>query len=98
MLLLSLFTLSLYGMSFIHYLLSSVVSIAAFNFRLLLILINMYIVILCVVHLCTGPPGCGKGTQSPILKEDHCLCHLATGDMLRAAVAAKTPFVFYYDW
>lgn len=39
----------------------------------------------------SGPPGCGKGTQSPIIKEEHCLCHLATGDMLRAAVAAKTP-------
>ncbi|KAK9825927.1 hypothetical protein WJX81_007483 [Elliptochloris bilobata] len=38
-----------------------------------------------------GPPGCGKGTQSPKLKAEHCLCHLATGDMLRAAVAAKTP-------
>eukprot|EP00850_Spirogloea_muscicola_P012790 SM000084S23126 [mRNA] locus=s84:306077:307750:+ [translate_table: standard] len=38
-----------------------------------------------------GPPGCGKGTQSPMLKEEHCLCHLATGDMLRAAVAARTP-------
>ncbi|KAK3234017.1 hypothetical protein CYMTET_55717 [Cymbomonas tetramitiformis] len=38
-----------------------------------------------------GPPGSGKGTQSPIIKKDHCLCHLATGDMLRAAVAAKTP-------
>jgi adenylate kinase len=38
-----------------------------------------------------GPPGCGKGTQSPVIKEEHCLCHLATGDMLRAAVAAKTP-------
>ncbi|MCO5571030.1 hypothetical protein L7F22_024761 [Adiantum nelumboides] len=38
-----------------------------------------------------GPPGCGKGTQSPILKDEYCLCHLATGDMLRAAVAAKTP-------
>ncbi|CAM6089711.1 unnamed protein product [Calypogeia fissa] len=38
-----------------------------------------------------GPPGCGKGTQAPMIKEDHCLCHLATGDMLRAAVAAQTP-------
>eukprot|EP00238_Polyblepharides_amylifera_P000715 CAMPEP_0196571050 /NCGR_PEP_ID=MMETSP1081-20130531/1226_1 /TAXON_ID=36882 /ORGANISM="Pyramimonas amylifera, Strain CCMP720" /LENGTH=240 /DNA_ID=CAMNT_0041887809 /DNA_START=95 /DNA_END=817 /DNA_ORIENTATION=- len=38
-----------------------------------------------------GPPGSGKGTQSPKLKNEHCLCHLATGDMLRAAVAAKTP-------
>lgn len=38
-----------------------------------------------------GPPGCGKGTQSPLLKEEFCLCHLATGDMLRSAVAAKTP-------
>eukprot|EP01024_Parvocaulis_polyphysoides_P068486 TRINITY_DN83561_c0_g1_i2.p1 TRINITY_DN83561_c0_g1~~TRINITY_DN83561_c0_g1_i2.p1 ORF type:complete len:244 (+),score=37.35 TRINITY_DN83561_c0_g1_i2:502-1233(+) len=37
-----------------------------------------------------GPPGCGKGTQSPIIKNEHCLCHLATGDMLREAVAAKT--------
>jgi len=38
-----------------------------------------------------GPPGCGKGTQSPLLKKENCLCHLATGDMLRAAVAAGTP-------
>lgn len=38
-----------------------------------------------------GPPGSGKGTQSPIIKDDYCLCHLATGDMLRAAVAAETP-------
>jgi adenylate kinase len=35
-----------------------------------------------------GPPGCGKGTQSPIVKADYCACHLATGDMLRAAVAS----------
>uniref|UniRef100_A0A251V3H0 adenylate kinase n=1 Tax=Helianthus annuus TaxID=4232 RepID=A0A251V3H0_HELAN len=38
-----------------------------------------------------GPPGSGKATQSPIIKDEYCLCHLATTDMLRAAVAAKTP-------
>lgn len=42
-------------------------------------------------QIVVGPPGCGKGTQSPALKKEHCLCHLATGDMLRAAVSAKTP-------
>ena len=26
-----------------------------------------------------------------MIKDDYCLCHLATGDMLRAAVGAKTP-------
>nr|GMC55660.1 microtubule-associated protein RP/EB family member 1C [Ipomoea batatas] len=29
--------------------------------------------------------------RSTWIKDDYCLCHLATGDMLRAAVAAKTP-------
>lgn len=38
-----------------------------------------------------GPPGSGKGTQSPRIVERFCVCHLATGDMLRAAVAAGTP-------
>lgn len=37
-----------------------------------------------------GPPGCGKGTQSPKLVDEYCVCHLATGDMLRAAVSAGT--------
>jgi len=37
-----------------------------------------------------GPPGSGKGTQAPIIKEKYNLCHLATGDLLRAAVAAGT--------
>lgn len=38
-----------------------------------------------------GPPGCGKGTQSPFIKEEYCLCHLATGDMLRNAAIKGTP-------
>ena len=33
----------------------------------------------------------GKGTQAPKIKESFCVCHLATGDMLREQVAAKTP-------
>ena len=37
-----------------------------------------------------GPPGSGKGTQSPRLRDEYCICHLSTGDMLRAAVARGT--------
>ena len=37
-----------------------------------------------------GPPGSGKGTQGPKIKDDLCICHLATGDMLRDAVKAGT--------
>ncbi|EIN07987.1 adenylate kinase 1 [Punctularia strigosozonata HHB-11173 SS5] len=37
-----------------------------------------------------GPPGAGKGTQAPKIREKFCICHLATGDMLREQVAQKT--------
>jgi adenylate kinase len=37
-----------------------------------------------------GPPGSGKGTQAPRIRDELCLCHLATGDMLRDAVAQGT--------
>lgn len=37
-----------------------------------------------------GAPGCGKGTQSQILKARFGFGHLSTGDMLRDAVAART--------
>ncbi|GAW00775.1 adenylate kinase [Lentinula edodes] len=37
-----------------------------------------------------GPPGAGKGTQAPLIRDKFCVCHLATGDMLREQVARKT--------
>jgi len=38
-----------------------------------------------------GPPGAGKGTQAERIREDFDLAYIATGDMLRQAVAEGTP-------
>jgi adenylate kinase len=37
-----------------------------------------------------GPPGSGKGTQSPKIKNKFPVCHLSSGDMLREAVRLET--------
>jgi len=37
-----------------------------------------------------GPPGVGKGSQAHLMKNELALPHIATGDLLRSQIAAKT--------
>jgi adenylate kinase len=41
--------------------------------------------------LLLGPQGAGKGTQGKRIAADYGIPHVATGDMFRAAIAARTP-------
>jgi len=44
-----------------------------------------------------GPPGAGKGTQAALIAKELGVPHLSTGDILRAAVGAKTPLGLQAD-
>jgi adenylate kinase len=45
-----------------------------------------------------GPPGAGKGTQGKRISTDFGIPHINTGDIIRAEIAAGTPFGETVKW
>lgn len=43
-----------------------------------------------MIILLMGPPGCGKGTQAKLIKENFRFKHCSTGDLLRQEISKKT--------
>ncbi len=41
-------------------------------------------------YILFGPPGAGKGTQAAAIAEKYNLCHVSTGELLRAEISAGT--------
>ena len=41
-------------------------------------------------YIMFGPPGAGKGTHAVAIREKYHFCHLSTGELLRAEIAAGT--------
>lgn len=41
-------------------------------------------------YIMFGPPGAGKGTHAVAIREKYHLCHISTGELLRAEIAAGT--------
>ena len=41
-------------------------------------------------YILFGPPGAGKGTQATAMAEKFNLCHVSTGELLRAEISAGT--------
>jgi len=44
-----------------------------------------------ITFIFLGPPGSGKGTQAQVLADELAILHISTGEILRQAIADRTP-------